>query len=221
MTGGRLDALFNNGAFAIPGAVEDLTRQALGHQMNVGLLGWHELTVALLPLMRRQGFGRIVNNSSVLGLVPMRHRGAYVAMKYALEGLSDVLRMELHGSGIYISLIEPGPITSKFRENAFIQFQQWIDANRSLHKLDYLKMVQRLESNKPAKFTLPPEAVVQALIHAIESPKPKPRYYVTKATWIMAIAKRLLPTCWMDVFTRKVAEKENDQYVSMKDCVDK
>lgn len=212
LTGGRLDALFNNGAFAIPGAVEDLSRSALAYQLDNALLGWHDLTVAVLPVMRRQGSGRIVNCSSVLGITAMRYRGAYVAAKFALEGLSDVLRLELHGSGIHVSLIEPGPITTHFRENAYTQFQRWIDAEHSLHKLSYLKMIQRLGSDKPAPFTLPPEAVGRALIHALEAKRPKPRYYVTKATWIMAGAKRLLPTRWLDSFVRKAAEKENEHY---------
>lgn len=212
LTQGRLDALFNNGAFAIPGAVEDLSRSALAYQLDNGLLGWHELTVSVLPIMRRQGFGRIVNNSSVLGLTAMRYRGAYVAMKFALEGLTDVLRLELKGSGIHVCLIEPGPIKSAFRRNAFLQFQRWIEVKQSLHKIAYLKMLQRLQSDKPAPFTLEPEAVVEALIHALESHNPKARYYVTKATWFMALAKRLLPTSLLDRLVIKVSSKENDQY---------
>lgn len=216
LTQGRLDALFNNGAFAIPAAVEDLSRSALAYQLDNCLLGWHELTVSVLPIMRRQGFGRIVNNSSVLGIAAMRFRGAYVATKFAIEGLSDVLRLELKGSGIHVSLIEPGPISSSFRSNSFLQFQRWIDAAQSLHKLAYLKMIQRLESDKPAPFTLGPEAVVIALIHAIESDKPKARYYVTKLTWLMALAKRFLPTSLLDYFVLKVSNKENDHYAKAK-----
>lgn len=211
-TDGRLDALFNNGAFAIPGAVEDLSRSALACQLDNGLLGWHDLTVQVLPYMRRQGYGRIVQNSSVLGLVSMRYRGAYSAMKYALEGLSDALRQELRGSGIHVSIIEPGPITSRFRENSYHQFEQWIDAQNSLHKLSYLNMLQRLESETPAPFVLPPEAVVNKLVHALEAKRPKPRYYVTRATWILAICKRVLPTRWMDHFIVYLADREGKYY---------
>lgn len=211
-TQGRLDALFNNGAFAIPGALEDMSRAALASQLDHGLLGWHDLTVRLLPYMRRQGHGRIVQNSSVLGLVAMPYRGAYSTMKYALEGLSDALRQELRGSGIHISLIEPGPIRTCFRENAAAQFEHWIDANGSLHKLVYLDMLHRLESEKPAPFTLPPDAVVKRLIQALESPSPKARYYVTRATWFMAMCKRVLPTSWMDVLIRRLAKRENRYY---------
>ncbi|UJF25097.1 SDR family NAD(P)-dependent oxidoreductase [Suttonella sp. R2A3] len=211
-TDGRLDALFNNGAFAIPGAVEDLSRSALAYQLDNGLLGWHDLTRRVLPLMRLQGSGRIVQNSSVLGLAAMRYRGAYCSMKFALEGLSDALRLELSGSGVYVSLIEPGPIRTEFRDNAFKEFQHWIDASHSLHKMHYVNMIQRLESDKPEPFTLEPDAVVDKLIHALEAKRPKPRYYVTKATWIMAILRRLLPTRWMDRFVLHLAEREGKRY---------
>lgn len=211
-TDGRLDALFNNGAFAIPGAVEDISRSALAYQLDTGLLGWHDLTVRLLPVMRLQGHGRIVNNSSVLGLAAMRYRGAYCANKFALEGLSDALRLELRGSGIHVSLIEPGPIVSQFRDNAFLNFQRWVSASGSLHRMQYLNMVQRLQSDKRQPFTLEPDAVVKALIHAIESPRPRPRYYVTKATWLVGMAKRLLPTTWMDAFVVKLAERESRRF---------
>lgn len=211
-TGGSLDALFNNGAFAIPAALEDLSRNALMYQLDNCLLGWHDLTMRVLPVMRRQGHGRIVNNSSVLGLAGMRFRGAYCTAKFALEGWSDVLRLELADSGIYVSLIEPGPISSHFRRNAYRQFKYWINAEESLHKMRYLSMVARLESNKPVPFTLKPEAVVEKLIHALESKKPRPRYYVTKVTWMMAIVKRLFPTSWSDRFILKIAERESKRY---------
>lgn len=211
-TDGTLDALFNNGAFAIPAALEDLSRNALMYQLDNCLLGWHDLTMRVLPVMRRQGYGRIINNSSVLGLVGMRFRGAYCTNKFALEGWSDVLRLELSGSGIYVSLIEPGPIVSHFRKNAYRQFKYWINAEESLHKMRYLSMVARLESNKPVPFTLKPEDVVNKLILALEAKKPRPRYYVTKVTWMMAVAKRLLPTAWLDYFILKVAERESKRY---------
>ena len=110
-TGGRLTALFNNGAYGQPGAVEDLSRAVLREQLETNLLGTHELTTRVLPMMRAQGHGRIVQNSSVLGLAALPYRGAYVCSKFALEGLTDTLRQELTGSGIHISLIQPGPIT--------------------------------------------------------------------------------------------------------------
>lgn len=144
-TGGTLDALFNNGAWGLPAAVEDLTRKNLRDLFETNLFGWHELTRLVLPVMRRQGHGRIVQNSSVLGFVALRYRGAYNASKYALEGLSDTLRLELKGSNIHVSLIEPGPISSRFRHNALQAFHSHIDASRSIHREAYRRMEEKLE----------------------------------------------------------------------------
>ncbi|MEL6479621.1 MAG: SDR family NAD(P)-dependent oxidoreductase, partial [Pseudomonadota bacterium] len=107
-TGGTLDALFNNGAYGMPGAVEDLPTDAFRELFEANFFGWHELTRQVIPVMRRQGQGRIVQCSSVLGFVALKMRGPYVSSKHALEGYSDVLRHELHGSGIHVVLIEPG-----------------------------------------------------------------------------------------------------------------
>jgi NAD(P)-dependent dehydrogenase (short-subunit alcohol dehydrogenase family) len=198
-TGGRLDALFNNGAFGLPGAVEDLSRDALRAQLETNLLGWHDLTCRVIPLMRRQGHGRIVQNSSVLGLVALPYRGAYVASKFALEGLTDTLRLELAGSGIRVSLIEPGPILSRFRDNARLAFARLVDPSHSVHQQAYQRMVERLEKEGQAQpFTLPAEAVLKHLIHAIESPQPRARYYVTLPTHLMGMLRRLLGTRAMD-----------------------
>ena len=198
-SGGRLDALFNNGAYGQPGAVEDLSREALREQFETNVLGWHELTRRVLPVMRRQGHGRIVYNSSVLGFVAMRYRGAYNASKYAIEGLADTLRLELRGSGIHVSLIEPGPIESRFRANAFLAYRRNIDAEHSVHRAAYGGMEKRLLKEGPAaSFTLPPEAVLKKLVHAIESPRPQPRYYVTFPTYLFGMLKRVLSTRLLD-----------------------
>jgi NAD(P)-dependent dehydrogenase (short-subunit alcohol dehydrogenase family) len=204
LTGGTLDALFNNGAYGLPGAVEDLTRAALRAQLETNLLGWHDLTCRVIPIMRRQGRGRIVQNSSILGLMPLPYRGAYVASKYALEGLTDTLRLELAGSGIQVSLIEPGPIASRFRENAHRAFQAQIDAEHSVHREAYRRAEARLTKAGSAQpFTLPPEAVLKRLIHALESPRPRPRYHVTFPTHLFALLRRVLSTRGMDwVITR-------------------
>jgi NAD(P)-dependent dehydrogenase (short-subunit alcohol dehydrogenase family) len=206
LTGGRLDALFNNGAFGLPGAVEDLTREALRAQLETNLLGWHDLTRRVIPLMRARGHGRIVHNSSVLGLVALPFRGAYVASKFALEGLTDTLRLELRGSGISVSLIEPGPITSRFRDNAHAAYQAHIDKDASVFRDTYARMEERLLKEGPAQpFTLPPEAVLKKLVHALESPRPKARYYVTFPTHLMATLKRLLPSAGLDWSLRRIS----------------
>ncbi|MBD9359968.1 SDR family oxidoreductase [Methylomonas fluvii] len=199
LTDGKVDALFNNGAFGQPGAVEDLSRDVLRHQFETNLFGTHELTNLLLPLMRKQGHGRVIYNSSVLGFVAMKFRGAYNASKFALEGLADTLRLELRGTGIHIVLIEPGPISSRFRENAFALYQKHIDAERSFHKETYKAMEARLQKPGPAApFTLPANAVAEKVAHALESNRPKIRYRVTAPTHFFAWLKRLLPSAWLD-----------------------
>lgn len=198
-TGGQIYALFNNGAYGQPGAVEDLSREVLRAQLETNLLGWHELTNLVLPVMRLQGHGRIIHNSSVLGLVAMPYRGAYNCSKYALEGLTDTLRLELQGSGIQVSLIEPGPIESRFRENAHAMFRRHIDPSHSAHRAQYQAMEARLAKPGPAApFTLPPEAVLKRVIHALESPRPKARYPVTVPSYLFGALKRLLPVRLMD-----------------------
>lgn len=194
-TGGTLDALFNNGAFALPGAVEDLPTDGLRSLFEANFFGWHELTRWVIPVMRAQGEGRIVQCSSVLGLVPMRWRGAYVASKHALEGLSDVLRLEMRDTGIEVILIEPGPVTSRIRVNAIGHFERWIDWQQSPRRDQYeTSLLQRLYSDTgPDRFELPASAVTAKLIRALEARRPRARYYVTTPTYLMAAARRLLP----------------------------
>jgi NAD(P)-dependent dehydrogenase (short-subunit alcohol dehydrogenase family) len=203
-TGGTLDALYNNGAFGCPGAVEDLPTDALRAIFEVNLFGYHELTRAVIPMMRAQGAGWIVNCSSVLGLVPMKWRGAYVATKYAMEGLTDVLRLEMEGTGIRVVLIEPGPITSSIRKNSIPHFERWIDWKASARAAEYEGLLARLyEARGPDRFELPASAVTAKLIHALESPRPRARYYVTKATYLMGFARRILPTRGLDWLIRR------------------
>ena len=199
LTDNQLYAVFNNGAYGQPGAVEDLSREALRTQFETNLFGTHELTNLLIPIMREQGHGRIIYNSSILGFVAMKFRGAYNASKFALEGLADTLRLELKGSGIHIVLIEPGPIISDFRKNAFAQYQAHIDKTTSFHRATYEAMEARLNKEGPAApFTLPATAVADAVIKALESKSPKYRYPVTFPTHLFAWLKRLLPASWLD-----------------------
>lgn len=204
LTGGHLYALFNNGAYGQPGAVEDLTVETLKAQFNTNFFGTHELTCKVLKLMLAQGYGRIVNNSSVLGLVAMPFRGAYNASKFALEGLTDTLRLELIGTPIHISLIEPGPIESRFRANALIALRDNVAISQSRHQQSYEEAIERLSKEGPTSSqTLPASAVVNKLLHALESQRPKPRYYVTTPTYIAGILKRLLPTRLLDLLMSK------------------
>lgn len=210
ITDGKLYALFNNGAYGQPGAVEDLSRNTLRAQFESNLFGTVELTNQLIPVMRRQGFGRIIQNSSLLGIVGLPYRGAYNASKFALEGITDTLRLELHGSGIHVSLIEPGPVESRFRANAFAMYKKNIDAEHSAHRDTYRRMENRLQKVGPAApFTLAPAAVLKKVIHALESPRPQPRYYVTVPTWLFGILRRLLSTRMLDRVMRMISRGEN------------
>ncbi|MBX9637648.1 MAG: SDR family oxidoreductase [Nitrosomonas sp.] len=203
-TGGELYALFNNGAYGLPGAVEDLNRDALRAQFETNVFGWQELTNLVIPVMRRQGYGRIIQNSSVLGFVALPFRGAYNASKYAIEGLSDTLRLELKGSNVYVSLIEPGPIASQFRTNAVQALQKYIDIENSFHREKYQGVLSRLNKPGPAvPFTLPPEAVLKRVIHALEAEKPQARYYVTVPTYLFGILKRILSARALDFLLAK------------------
>ena len=205
LTEGKLYALFNNAAYAQPGAVEDIPTDALRKEFETNVFGWHELTRMVIPIMRQQGYGRIIQNSSVLGLIALKFRGAYVASKYAIEGLSDTLRQELMGTDIHVSLVEPGPIESQFRANSFEQYKKHINKDNSHFKTSYEAMEKRLTTIGPAvPFTLPPEAVLKKVLHALQSKKPKARYYVTVPTYLFGYLKRLLSTRLMDRLLSKV-----------------
>ena len=204
-TGGKLYGLFNNAGFGQPGAVEDLRREVLREQFETNVFGTLELTNLIMPVLRAQGEGRIIINSSVLGFAAMPYRGAYNASKYALEGLADTLRLELAGSAIFVSLVEPGPITSRFRDNAFCLYKKNIEPESSVHRNKYQAMEARLLKEGPAvPFTLGPEAVLQRVIHALEAKRPKARYYVTFPTYLFGFLKRVLPTSWLDELLRRV-----------------
>jgi len=193
LTGGTLFALFNNGAFGLAGAVEDLSRDAIRAQFETNVFGWMELTNLILPIMRKQNEGRIIQNSSVLGFVGFPYRGAYNMSKFAIEGMTDTLRLELKDTNIQFSLIQPGPIESKFRENAAKAFRKYINRDASAHKQNYLAMKNRLQKEGHATaFTLPPKAVLEKVILALESKRAKIRYPVTTPTWFFTILKRLL-----------------------------
>ncbi len=210
LTDGHLYALFNNGAYGQPGAVEDLQRHVLNDQFETNVFGTQELTNRIIPIMRQQGYGRIVYNGSVLGIISLPFRGAYNASKYAIEGLADTLRLELYGSGIAVSIIEPGPISSAFRKNAFTKYQENINKDNSFFKSNYEGMETRLTKKGPAvPFTLPPEAVYKKLEHALESTRPRAHYYVTFPTHLFGTLKRILPTTAMDWVLRKVSKEEN------------
>jgi len=202
-TDGKLTALFNNGAYGQPGAVEDLRVEVLRAQFEANVFGWHDLTRRVIPAMRANGGGRIVFCSSVLGLLAAPYRGAYCASKFAIEALADTLRVELEGSGIKIILIEPGPIATRFVEHALEAYRRNIDLERSHHRDIYRARIASMEGGGKQSFKLGPEAVAAKLVHALESSSPKPRYYVTLPTYAVALLRRLLPARALDAVARR------------------
>ncbi|MGL6069855.1 SDR family NAD(P)-dependent oxidoreductase [Craterilacuibacter sp.] len=205
-TGGTLDALFNNAGYGQPGAAEDISRHALRAQFETNLFGAWELMNAVLPAMRQQGHGRILYNSSVLGFAAMKYRGAYNASKYAMEGLCDTLRLELAGTGIAVSLIEPGPIISRFRPNALAKFLENVNIAASVHRVSYEAQLVRLKKEgEAAPFTLPESAVLDAVLKALAAGKPAARYRVTVPTHLFWYLKRLLPTRVLDALLGRAA----------------
>ncbi|EGQ8028597.1 SDR family oxidoreductase [Vibrio vulnificus] len=203
---GQLYGLFNNGAYGQPGALEDLPTDALRAQFESNFFGWHQLVREILPIMRKNKQGRIVQNSSVLGFAAMKYRGAYNASKFAIEGWSDTLRLELDGTNIHIAILEPGPIETRFRYNALQAFLQWIDIENSPHRESYLAQKDRLENtNSKSRFVLPAESCIEPVLHALTSQKPKIRYRVTTPTKLFAVFKRILPTRWLDEILKRAA----------------
>mgnify|MGYP001345421246 FL=1 len=206
-TNGKLDAVFNNGAFAVPGAVEDLPTDALRSIYETNLFGYHEVIRQVIPIMRAQGKGKILNCSSVLGFVAIPWRGAYNSTKFALEGLTDTLRIEMRNTNINVILIEPGPIGTKIRENSIPHFERWVDWENSPRKKQYeTDLIKRLyqPKNKPDAFELPVSAVTKVVMKALESHRPKPRYYVTIPTHFMGVLRRILSTRSLDWFISRL-----------------
>lgn len=222
-TDGKLLALFNNGAYGQPGAVEDLEPDVLRAQFEANVFGWHDLTRRLIPAMRANRAGRIVQCSSVLGLVALKWRGAYNASKFAIEALSDTMRLELEHSGVHVSVIEPGPIRSRFQEHGLAHFKANIDIEGSVHRKDYARLLATAEAliagttwgyERPGeqasrslwpRYRLGPGAVLAKLVHALESPNPRPRYHVTAAAHAMAVARRILPSRMLHRLARAVS----------------
>ncbi|MBS9778706.1 MAG: SDR family NAD(P)-dependent oxidoreductase [Campylobacteraceae bacterium] len=206
-SGGRLDILFNNAGYGQAGAVEDLSREVITEQFETNVFGPMELTNLVMKIFRKQGSGKVIFNSSVLGFASMAFRGAYNASKFALEGFADALRLETVGSDIYVSLIEPGPIRTNFRATALKKLRENIDMENSFHKNTYEQSLQRLSSQKgDAPFTLDSDAVYENLLKAIKSPTPKARYQVTWATILLWYLKKALPIWAFDKILLKAGK---------------
>lgn len=202
----KIDAVFNNAGFGQPGALEDISTEVLKEQFETNFFGLHELTRQVLPLMRAQGYGKIIQHSSVLGLISLKFRGAYNASKYAIEGLADTLRLELSNTKIHVCTINTGPVTSKFRDNAVKKFQDNVDQKKSAYKHEYeTQLNARLNNDKDTTlFNLPASAVAKVVLNIMNVDSPKPRYYVTKATYILGFFKRILSTSLLDALLKKI-----------------
>lgn len=198
-THGKLYALFNNAGFLQAGAVEDLSRDNERTQFETNVFGPMELTRLVLPVMRKQGFGRIIQNSSILGVVAMPYYGAYNASKFALEGFSNTLRQELRGTSIHVSILNPGPVATHLRENAFHVYQRTIKrTNTSPHQKAYKHLEEGYFASRNKRIANHPEAVIKKLIHALESSRPKTRYYIGMPAKTLAFLKRILPESALD-----------------------
>jgi len=207
---GAIGALVNNAGYGQAGAIEDVTREALRRQFEVNVFGMQELTNCLIPHFRQQGAGRIVNVSSAYGLVTAPLVGSYCATKYAMESLSDALRVELRSARIAVSLIEPGPIVSAFRRNAAEQAERSLDPSRSRFGDLYTRQIEkrRTREKKVDLFTRPPEAVAVKIRHALESPRPRRRYPVTIPAHLAAFGRRFFPSSVVDLLMRGELPRE-------------
>ncbi len=199
-TGGTLDALFNNGAYAQPGALEDVSTEVLRAQFEANFFGWHDLTRRVIPAMRHQGHGRIVMCSSVLGIITMGFRGPYSATKFAIEAYSDTLRIELQGSGIHVATIEPGPIRTRFTQTALAYARKNIDIEGSVHRDAYRRRLRSMEKGGVTVGELGPDAVLKVLVKACESERPRPQYFVTVPTHGMSALRRIAPKRQLHAF---------------------
>jgi len=199
---GQIDIWFNNAGYGQVGAVEDIRTEVLKEQFETNVFGLHECTRQIIPVMRKQGHGKIIQHSSVLGLVSLFGRGAYNASKYAIEGLTDTLRLELKGTEIYPILLNTGPVTSKFRDTAIKMLEKYVDTEHSFFTKRYRASIEG--TSKKVPFNEEPEAVASVVHKIILAPKPNPRYYITKATYLLGYAKRTLSTSWLDALLRKM-----------------
>jgi short-subunit dehydrogenase len=207
-TQGTLYALLNSAGYGQSGAIEDISRDALRAQFETNVFGLQELTNKVIPVMRAQGYGRIIQISSLLGFMGRPYSGVYNASKYAVEGLADTLRLELHDTHIFVSLIEPGPIISNFVDNALAAYKNEIDIEKSAHKKNYEQLMKNMQNAKGIPFALPPDAVVKKIIRALESRNPKPRYFVTFPTYLLTTLKRILPSRAFDGLLWKIFQIE-------------
>ena len=200
---GKIDIWFNNAGFGQPGAIEDISTDVLREQFETNVFGLHECTRQIIPVMREQGYGKIIQHSSVLGIISLFGRGAYNASKYAIEGLTDTLRLEFKDTNIYPVLLNTGPITSHFRENALKKLKNNVDTEHSIFTQQYQKSLSADKSKVP--FNEEALSVAKIVHKIVLAKKPKPRYYITKATYLLGYLKRIFSTSLLDKVLAKIS----------------
>jgi NAD(P)-dependent dehydrogenase (short-subunit alcohol dehydrogenase family) len=193
---GRIDLLVNNAGVGLVGGAEESSLEQAKSLFDVNLFGVIRLTKAVLPIMRRQRAGRIVNISSVLGLIPAPFMALYSASKHAVEGYSESLDHEIRGSGIRVVLVEPAYTRTSFDGNAYRADQQ-------------LEVYQSARSNaegvirEAMKVADSPELVADAVVKASTTPNPDRRYTAGRAARQVSLLRRFVPASAFDKSLRK------------------
>jgi len=203
---GAVGVLINNAGYGLEGAVEELPPEELRHQFETNLFGPLRLTQLVLPGMRHQRWGKVINVSSVGGRITVPGGGAYHASKHALEALSDVLRFEVRGFGIDVVVIEPGAIASRWLEKSVSGMESRIDP-ASPYVAFNRAVARRLESAHKGVLALaarPPEAVAGVIERAITAPRPRTRYVVPGSARLFTGTARLLPDRAWDALMRRM-----------------
>ncbi len=205
---GNLAGLVNNAGYGQPGALEDLDREQMRRQFEVNVLGLQELTNAVLPSMIQQGSGRIVHISSVVGRVSLPFMGIYSASKFAVEALADAQRVELTGTGVRVSLVEPGPIHTQFSKNALGSVNDGIPSDTSRFADLYRRELARRGGQREYRpFSLPPEAVAKKIEHALTARRPRRRYAVTLPAHLGSWMSRLAPDALLDAILVRTLDR--------------
>jgi NAD(P)-dependent dehydrogenase (short-subunit alcohol dehydrogenase family) len=196
---GRLDILINNAGYGAHGAIEDVPMSEARRQFDVNLFGLARLTQLVLPVMRKQGSGKIVNISSIAGKITLPLGGWYHASKHALEAYSDALRAEVHRFGIKVILIEPGAIKTEWDTVALVNLSKYSG------KGPYAAMTDTLTNKFRAGYRAGapgPEVVARTILKALRSTRPAARYAVPFQARLILLLKWLLPDCVMDLALR-------------------
>jgi len=198
---GALDVLVNNAGVNYAAAVEDLTMDDWRAQFETNFFGVLRVTRAVLPHMRERRNGRILMMSSLGGLVTPPTQGAYSSSKHALEGLSNALRLELYPFGIDVVLIEPGYIITGIQKAAAELSRPYVEKGGPYAPL-YARFFTSVNDTR-AKSRTTPEDCARVMLHAIETPRPKPRYGVTSLAPFVKWSKRLLTDSAIDAMLRR------------------